>query len=86
MIPGQITLIPIFNFKNFGLAELIPGFDVPNIVNATFIFMMRQFFKFSHRMEEAAALDGLGSLETFFQIVLPLAKPHRSMSLCKLFR
>jgi len=26
-------------------------------------------------LEEAAALDGLGSLQTFFQIVLPLAKP-----------
>jgi len=24
---------------------------------------------------EEAALDGLGSLQTFFQIVLPLAKP-----------
>ena len=38
--------------------------------------MMRQFFiNFPKELEEAAALDGLGYLETFFQIVLPLAKP-----------
>jgi len=32
------------------------------------------FYKFPKELEEAAALDGLGSLQ-FFQIVLPLAKP-----------
>lgn len=38
--------------------------------------MMRQFFiNFPKDLEEAAALDGLSHLETFFQIVLPLAKP-----------
>jgi multiple sugar transport system permease protein len=37
---------------------------------------MRQFFiHFPKELEEAAALDGLGRFETFFQIVLPLAKP-----------
>jgi multiple sugar transport system permease protein len=77
MIPGQITLIPIFLIlKNLGWLNSYQGLIVPNIVNATFIFMMRQFFiNFPTELEEAAALDGLGSLQTFFQIVLPLAKP-----------
>jgi len=35
--------------------------------------MMRIFINFPTELEEAAALDGLGSLQTFFQIVLPLA-------------
>src|SRR5207237_3650851 len=49
---------------------------IPNVVNATFIFMMRQFFlSFPKELEEAASLDGLSRLETFFSIVLPLAKP-----------
>ena len=77
MIPGQITLIPTFLIlKTLGWLNSYQGLIVPNIVNATFIFMMRQFFvNFPKELEEAAALDGLGYLETFFQIVLPLAKP-----------
>lgn len=77
MIPGQITLIPTFLIlKSLGWLNSYQGLIVPSIVNATFIFMMRQFFvNFPKELEEAAALDGLGRLETFFQIVLPLAKP-----------
>ncbi|WP_162992637.1 carbohydrate ABC transporter permease, partial [Bacillus velezensis] len=44
--------------------------------NATFIFMMRQFFiNFPKELEEAAELDGLGRFGIFFRIVLPLARP-----------
>lgn len=77
MIPGQITLIPTFLvLKSLGWLNSYQGLIVPNVVNATFIFMMRQFFiNFPKELEEAAALDGLSYLETFFQIVLPLAKP-----------
>ena len=77
MIPGQITLIPTFLIlKSLGWLNSYQGLIVPNVVNATFIFMMRQFFiNFPKDLEEAAALDGLSYLETFFQIVLPLAKP-----------
>jgi len=77
MIPGQITLIPTFLIlKNLGWLNSYQGLIVPSIINATFIFMMRQFFvSFPKELEEAASLDGLGRLETFFQIVLPLAKP-----------
>ncbi|OKH21936.1 carbohydrate ABC transporter permease [Chroogloeocystis siderophila] len=77
MVPGQVTLIPTFLIlKSLGWLNSYQGLIVPSIVNATFIFMMRQFFiNFPKELEEAAALDGLGYLETFFQIVLPLAKP-----------
>jgi multiple sugar transport system permease protein len=77
MIPGQITLIPSFLIlKSLGWLNSYQGLIVPNVVNATFVFMMRQFFiNFPKDLEEAAALDGLNYLETFFQIVLPLAKP-----------
>ena len=77
MIPGQITLIPSYLIlKSLGWLNSYQGLIVPNVVNATFIFMMRQFFlNFPQELEEAAALDGLGYLETFFRIVLPLAKP-----------
>lgn len=77
MIPGQITLIPSYLvLKSLGWLNSYQGLIVPNVVNATFIFMMRQFFlSFPKELEEAAALDGLNRWETFLSIVLPLAKP-----------
>lgn len=77
MIPGQITLIPSYLIlKTLGWLNSYQGLIIPNVVNATFIFMMRQFFlSFPKELEEAASLDGLSRLETFFSIVLPLAKP-----------
>lgn len=77
MVPGQITLIPTFLIlKNLGWLNTYQGLIVPNVVNATFIFMMRQFFlSFPKELEEAAALDGLNRWETFWEVVLPLAKP-----------
>jgi multiple sugar transport system permease protein len=77
MIPGQVTLIPNFLIlKSLGWLNSYQGLIVPNAVNATFIFMMRQFFlNFPKELEEAAALDGLSRGEIFWQVVLPLAKP-----------
>uniref|UniRef100_B8HWG9 Binding-protein-dependent transport systems inner membrane component n=1 Tax=Cyanothece sp. (strain PCC 7425 / ATCC 29141) TaxID=395961 RepID=B8HWG9_CYAP4 len=77
MVPGQITLLPKFLIlKSLGWLNTYQGLIVPAAINATFIFMMRQFFiNFPKELEEAAAVDGLGRLATFFQIVLPLAKP-----------
>lgn len=77
MIPGQITLIPSYLIlKNLGWLNSYQGLIIPTAVNATFIFMMRQFFvNFPKELEEAAAMDGLNRWETFLQIVLPLAKP-----------
>ncbi|MBF2025915.1 MAG: carbohydrate ABC transporter permease [Oscillatoriales cyanobacterium C42_A2020_001] len=77
MIPGQITLLPKFLIlKSLGWLNTYQGLILPTAINATFIFMMRQFFlNFPKELEEAAALDGLGRFETFFRVVLPLAKP-----------
>jgi multiple sugar transport system permease protein len=76
-VPAQVTLIPTFLILKFlGWLNSYQGMIVPAMVNATFIFMMRQFFvHFPKELEEAAALDGLSAFETFWQIVLPLAKP-----------
>ena len=76
-VPGQVTLIPTFLIlKQFGWLNSYQGMIVPAMVNATFIFMMRQFFlNFPPELEEAAQLDGLGSWGIFRHIVLPLAKP-----------
>ncbi len=76
-VPAQITLIPTFLIlKALGWLNSYQGMIVPGMVNATFIFMMRQFFvNFPKELEEAAALDGLTRFGIFRHIVLPLAKP-----------
>ena len=76
-VPVQVTLIPTFLIlKALGWLNSYQGMIVPGMVNATFIFMMRQFFlNFPPELEEAAALDGLGRFGIFWYIVLPLAKP-----------
>jgi multiple sugar transport system permease protein len=76
-VPVQVTLIPTFLIlKLLGWLNSYQGIVVPGMVNATFIFMMRQFFvNFPKELEEAAALDGLNPFQIFWYIVLPLAKP-----------
>ncbi|KAA0549031.1 carbohydrate ABC transporter permease [Bacillus sp. BGMRC 2118] len=77
MIPAQVTLIPNYLIlKSLGWLNTYQGMIVPGAINATFIFMMRQFFiNFPKELEEAAELDGLSKLGTFFKVVLPLARP-----------
>jgi multiple sugar transport system permease protein len=76
-VPAQVTLIPTFLIlKTLGWLNSYQGMIVPGMVNATFIFMMRQFFiNFPKELEEAAALDGSTPFQIFRYIVLPLAKP-----------
>ena len=66
-VPIQVTLIPTFLIlKTFGWLNSYQGMIIPSMVNATFIFMMRQFFIIFHlELEEAAALDGLTTFGIF---------------------
>lgn len=77
MVPGQILIIPNYLIlKNLGMLNSFSAVIIPAAVNATYIFMMRQFFlNFPKEVEEAASLDGLTRTKTFFKIVLPMAKP-----------
>lgn len=77
MIPAQVTMIPNYLIlKELGWLNTYQGMIVPSMINATFIFMMRQFFiNFPKELEEAAAIDGLNRIGIFFKVVLPLARP-----------
>ncbi len=77
MIPAQVTMIPNYLIlKELGWLNSYQGMIVPGMINATYIFMMRQFFiNFPKELEEAAEIDGLSKFGTFFRVVLPLAKP-----------
>ncbi len=79
-IPGVITLIPTYILlKNLGLIDTMQGLIIPFMVTAFGIFLMRQFFSsIPVELEEAARVDGAGRIRTFWQIVLPLARPALS--------
>lgn len=76
MVPGQILLIPNFLImRSLGMLDTFAALILPSAVNFAFIFMMRQFFmNFPKEVEEAAQVDGLGRLQTFWRIVFPMAQ------------
>ncbi|TDL65134.1 carbohydrate ABC transporter permease [Rhodococcus qingshengii] len=78
MIPGQVTMIPLFLlFEKLGMV----GTPYPLILPAFFgipfyIFLLRQFFMgLPDSLREAAKIDGAGEFRIYWQIMLPLAKP-----------
>jgi multiple sugar transport system permease protein len=78
MIPGQVTMIPLFLlFEKLGLV----GTSYPLIIPAFFgipfyIFLLRQFFMgLPDSLREAAKIDGASEFRIYWQIMLPLAKP-----------
>lgn len=78
MIPGWVTLVPLFIiFKNLGWLNSFLPLVVPRFFgNAFFIFMLRQFFMtIPAELSDAAKIDGANELQTMFRIILPLSKP-----------
>ncbi|MBL3715802.1 ABC transporter permease subunit [Lactococcus garvieae] len=77
MVPTQVLLIPNYLIiHNLGMMDSFAALILPMAINISNIFMMRQFFlNFPKDVEEAARIDGLSRVGTFFRIVMPLAKP-----------
>ena len=78
MLPGQVTMIPLFLlFRQFGWIDSILPLIVPAYFgNAFFIFMYRQFIaQVPESLVEAARVDGLGHLAIWWKIMLPLCRP-----------
>jgi multiple sugar transport system permease protein len=77
MIPDQLRLIPVFvMLTNWHLIGSFKGYILINLVSATNLFFMRQYFlTIPKDFEEAAKLDGAGYFKTFWRVMLPLAAP-----------
>lgn len=77
MIPGQVTMIPVFVLMSrLGWVDTYYGLTVPGLVGAYGIFLTRQYFlNLPADLENAARLEGAGEWHVFWHIALPLAKP-----------
>jgi multiple sugar transport system permease protein len=89
MIPDQLRLVPIYEmlvnwipkwvgYLGWHNASFIDrkGLILIQIVSATSLFLMRQYFLTIPRdLEEAAKLDGAGYFKTYWRVMLPLAGP-----------
>lgn len=79
MLPGVVTLIPTFLiFRDLGWIDTFLPLIVPAWLGGGgfSIFLIRQFFmSLPIELDEAARIDGAGSLRILWQILVPLAKP-----------
>jgi multiple sugar transport system permease protein len=79
MLPGEITLIPVFiMFDKLGWINTFKPLIVPAFFGgqAVFVFLLRQFFlTIPRELEEAALIDGATRFQIFYKIFLPLSKP-----------
>jgi multiple sugar transport system permease protein len=78
MIPGQVTLIPLFIwFKKFGWIDTHYPLIVPAILcHAYGVFLLRQFFMtIPDSYGESAKIDGANQFIIYCRIMLPLCIP-----------
>jgi ABC-type glycerol-3-phosphate transport system permease component len=86
ILPEQVVLIPRFLLFHFVPTALFGQTMIdtwwPLILPSWFgggafsVFLLRQFFRqIPRELDEAAVIDGAGSLQIFWRILLPLSKP-----------
>lgn len=80
IVPVETSIIPLYTIVKvlLGLKEFMSVFAVilPASISVFNIFLFMQFFEgIPKEYEEAARIDGAGSLRIFFSMVLPLSKP-----------
>lgn len=77
MIPGQVTMIPVYLILNqLHLVNTMAGIVLPGLVGAFSIFLFRQFMTtIPDELLEAARLDGASEFRVFLQIILPMSRP-----------
>jgi multiple sugar transport system permease protein len=77
MVPGQVTIIPVFIImRNLGLVDNHLAIILPFLTSAFGVFLLRQFFlTLPQDLIDAAKIDGAGPWTTFMRVALPLAGP-----------
>ena len=78
VLPFQLFMIPLYVLivRSYGLADNYLGMILPFAVNATAVFIFRQFFvQLPREMFESARIDGASELAVLRRIAIPLARP-----------
>lgn len=77
LVPGQLTLIPLYTLVvQLGWIDSYAALIVPYLFNATAILVLRQFFlQIPQSLVDSARMDGMGELRILFTIFWPLARP-----------
>jgi putative chitobiose transport system permease protein len=77
MIPEQVIVVPMFRIVvSMGLYDSLLAVIIPFSVTAFGIYLCRQaFMSIPDELEEAARMDGAGSLRIWWHVMLPLAGP-----------
>lgn len=77
MIPGQITIVPLFILvRNLGLYNTHLALILPGLINPFGVFLLRQYFvTIPTEIEDAARVDGANVFTIYWRIILPLSGP-----------
>ncbi|MCI6138395.1 MAG: carbohydrate ABC transporter permease [Clostridiaceae bacterium] len=77
MVPQAVTLIPMYLlFAKLNLLNSVTGYILPFVSSAFLIMLFRQNTRtFPYEIVEAARIDGLGEVEIFLKIFLPIMRP-----------
>ncbi|MEK6645406.1 MAG: carbohydrate ABC transporter permease [Candidatus Firestonebacteria bacterium] len=77
MVPGQVTMIPVFILlKKLNWIDTYQALILPGLFTAYGTFMLRQFFMtIPIDLEEAAIIDGCSTFRVYWNIIIPLSKP-----------
>lgn len=77
MITPEILIVENYGtLANMGLVDTIVGIGLPYMASAFGIFLLRQAFKSTPKeLEDAARLEGCGTLGILWRVYIPLARP-----------
>jgi ABC-type glycerol-3-phosphate transport system permease component len=78
VLPFQLFMIPLYVLivRNYGLSDNYLGMILPFAVNATAVFIFRQFFiQLPKELFESARIDGASEVVILRRIAIPLARP-----------
>ena len=77
-IPFQLLMIPLYVLlvRDYGLGDTYLGMILPFAINATAVFIFRQFFlQLPRELFDAARIDGASESPILWRIAIPLARP-----------
>lgn len=77
MIPGQVTLVPLYlMITKFDWVNTFIGVIMPGLADVIGIFLLKQFIQtLPTELEDAARVDGASDWGIYSRIILPLSVP-----------